>query len=164
MQNKKHQIGEKMRRSRRLTVLISALLSALLAVTLCLTACTGIDINDPTHQPQKEMCTVAFFENGGSVVAPITVEKGSKVTRPADPTRDGYTFGGWYQDMSFMLEWKFDTDTVTASTVMLYAKWTPIGGPIEPVDPVDPDTCAVVFVTNNGGTIPSQTVEYGKKV
>ncbi len=153
-----------MRRSRRMTGFISAILSVLLIATLCLTACGGININSPQQQPQKESCTVVFFENGGSTVAPATVEKGGKVAKPSDPTRDGYIFGGWYKDVNFKLEWKFDTDTVIASTTVLYAKWTSVGGAVDPVDPVDPDTCVVVFVVGNGGTIPSQTVEYGKKI
>ena len=50
------------------------------------------------------------------------------VTKPAtsnSPTRQGYTFGGWYKnaDCSDGQKWDFATDTVT-SNITLYAKWT----------------------------------------
>lgn len=39
---------------------------------------------------------VTFDSAGGSSVAAETVRWGEKATRPADPTREGYEFGGWY--------------------------------------------------------------------
>jgi uncharacterized protein YjdB len=39
--------------------------------------------------------TITFDSNGGSAVDPITADYGSELTRPADPTREGYTFAGW---------------------------------------------------------------------
>ena len=44
------------------------------------------------------------------------------VTKPADISIEGYTFGGWYKEMSFNNEWNFDSDVVKTDTV-LYAKW-----------------------------------------
>lgn len=68
--------------------------------------------------------TVTFNMNGhGTAIDPVTVGSGEKVTRPADPTATGYTFGGWYQEQTCENEWDFDADTVTAATT-LYAKWT----------------------------------------
>ena len=67
--------------------------------------------------------TVAFDTNGGSAVAPVTVDAGSTVTKPADPMKSGHNFGGWYKDSALQTPWNFDADTVTAKT-MLYAKWT----------------------------------------
>ncbi len=42
--------------------------------------------------------TVTFDSNGGSDVAKQTVTSGEKVNKPADPTREGYEFAGWYTD------------------------------------------------------------------
>ena len=44
---------------------------------------------------------------------------------PAEPTRTGHRFDGWYSDSTFAegSEWTFATSTVTAATT-LYAKWT----------------------------------------
>ena len=39
---------------------------------------------------------VTFDSAGGSAVAGQTVAWGEKAARPADPTREGYEFGGWY--------------------------------------------------------------------
>ena len=39
--------------------------------------------------------TVTFDSDGGTAVAAVTVKKGEKVSKPADPTKTGYTFKGW---------------------------------------------------------------------
>ena len=69
--------------------------------------------------------TVTFNTNGGSDVDSLSVDYGDIVTKPADPTRDGYTFAGWYSDESLATAWNFETDTVSKDTT-LYAKWTEI--------------------------------------
>ena len=69
-------------------------------------------------------CTVTFDMNGhGTAIDPATVNSGEKVTKPADPTATGYTFGGWYKEQACTTAWDFDTDTVSGATT-LYAKWT----------------------------------------
>ena len=40
-------------------------------------------------------CTVTFNANGGSSVAPLQVDYGQKIAKPAAPTRSGYEFKGW---------------------------------------------------------------------
>jgi uncharacterized repeat protein (TIGR02543 family) len=73
---------------------------------------------------QAQTYTVSFDSQGGSSVAPITnVVSGSTITKPADPTRANYTFGGWYKEAACTNAWNFITDTVTGS-ITLYAKWT----------------------------------------
>lgn len=67
--------------------------------------------------------TVTFNSNGGSEVASQTVEEGTTVTEPADPTKEDYTFGGWYKEDTLTTEWDFTNDTVSGNTT-LYAKWT----------------------------------------
>lgn len=67
--------------------------------------------------------TVTFDSQGGSAVDAQAVVSGGKVTKPSNPTRTGYTFGGWYKEAACTTAWDFDTDTVTAA-VTLYAKWT----------------------------------------
>lgn len=68
---------------------------------------------------------VEFNSMGGSAVQSQSVASGEKVTEPDAPTRDGFTFGGWYSDLGLTDAWTFDTDTV-ASNMMLYAKWTEV--------------------------------------
>lgn len=68
-----------------------------------------------------ESWRVAFDAQGGSYVAPRYVAKGKLVSEPAAPTRDGYTFLGWYTAEGE--KWDFAKDVVTAD-MTLYAKWS----------------------------------------
>ena len=83
-------------------------------------------------------CTVTFYPNGGSEVATDYVESGTPVARPADPTKDGYRFDGWYADPE--LSQLYDFSTPVTSSITLYAKWTanPSGG-TTPTDPGELD-------------------------
>lgn len=70
-----------------------------------------------------ESWTVAFNSNGGSVCdTKFVATADGKLVKPANPTRDGYTFGGWYADEACMQAYDFSTP-VTAD-LTLYAKWT----------------------------------------
>lgn len=68
---------------------------------------------------------VKFDTNGGSSVASKTATYLTTVSAPANPTRLGYGFGGWYKDKNCTSKWNFATDVVTAETT-LYAKWNPV--------------------------------------
>ena len=65
---------------------------------------------------------VTFIENGGSEVPDQIIVTGGKVLQPADPTKTGFVFGGWYKESTFVTQWNFGTDIVTMKK-MLYAKW-----------------------------------------
>ena len=70
-----------------------------------------------------ESWTVAFNSNGGSACdTKFVATTDGKLVKPADPTRDGYTFGGWYTDEACVQAYDFSTP-VTAD-LTLYAKWT----------------------------------------
>ena len=70
-----------------------------------------------------ESWTVAFNSNGGSACdTKFVATADDKLVKPADPTRDGYTFGGWYTDEACTQAYDFSTP-VTAD-LTLYAKWT----------------------------------------
>ena len=66
--------------------------------------------------------SVTFDANGGTAVVQQLVTKGEKASEPTAPTREGYTFAGWYSDSDLTSEFSFDT-AITAS-ITLYAKWT----------------------------------------
>lgn len=77
--------------------------------------------SDPTFY------TVDFDMQGhGTAPENQSIADGGKVTKPAAPTADGYTFGGWYKESDCLNAWNFSTDTVTTATT-LYAKWTAAG-------------------------------------
>lgn len=65
---------------------------------------------------------VTFDTKGGSTVPVENVLNGQKATKPADPTRAGYTFGGWYIEETCTNPYEFTTPVQNALT--LYAKWT----------------------------------------
>lgn len=64
--------------------------------------------------------TVAFESNGGSDV-PGQIRANAAATKPANPTRSGYVFAGWYTDEACTAAYDF-TKPVT-DNITLYAKW-----------------------------------------
>ena len=67
--------------------------------------------------------TVRFDTQGGSSVAEQKVEYDKLVTEPEAPTREGYTFAGWYKEAACQNQWNFDEDKMPAKDMTLYAKW-----------------------------------------
>ncbi|MBS7528124.1 InlB B-repeat-containing protein, partial [Fusibacter paucivorans] len=91
---------------------------------------------------------VNYAANGGSIVDSESVATGASITKPSDPTRTGYTFGGWYtDDNTFASAWDFDNDTMPASDLSLYAKWT-----ISAYD--------VTYNSNGGSSVTGEAVNY----
>lgn len=78
--------------------------------------------------------TVSFDSKGGSDVASQAIVDGQTVVKPADPTRGGYTFTGWYSDESCTTSYDF-ANAVTAD-ITLYAKWDLNTTPVVPGDTV----------------------------
>lgn len=104
----------------------------LLASFLCLTAALGTvgmatsckkdNEKDPIVDPQK--FTVTFDSNGGSAVKSVEVENDKTVAKPTDPTREGYTFAGWFTAKDGGTLFDFTTKITAATT--LYAHWTAV--------------------------------------
>ncbi len=65
--------------------------------------------------------TVRFNTNNGSEVQPQKVLTGQKATKPADPTKEGKKFAGWYTSWDYKVE--FDFDQPIRGDVTAYAKW-----------------------------------------
>ena len=94
--------------------------------------------------------TVTFDVDGGTPAPEAQkVEHGNKVSKPTDPTKEGYTFANWFNKDTDTL-WDFDTNTVSKN-ITLYAKWTI-------------KTFTVRFDAKDGTPVPSdQSVNYGNK-
>jgi len=94
-----------------------------LAIAFSLMAC-----QNPSGTDTKQVTstyTVNFDSDGGSSVASVAgVASGSTVIIPADPTKTGYSFGGWYADLALTQYWDFESSKVTADTT-LHANWIP---------------------------------------
>lgn len=82
-----------------------------LACALFITACSC-----------SKKFTVEFDSNGGTRVESQTVSKGETVSKPKNPTREGYTFNGWYLDIETNEEYDFDSEVT--EDIILTAKWT----------------------------------------
>lgn len=77
--------------------------------------------------------TVRFDSLGGSAVASVEANAGSTIAAPANPTRENYSFTGWYKNAACTEIWDFSTDKVNADTT-LYAGWTGEDGKILAVE------------------------------
>ncbi len=75
-----------------------------------------------TPSTPTEEHTVTFHPANGQDNFTQTVADGNKVSQPADPTQDGYTFNGWYTDSAHTNAYDFDTPV--NKDIDLYAKWT----------------------------------------
>ncbi len=64
---------------------------------------------------------VKFDAQGGSSVNGQTPASGSTVSKPTDPTREGYTFAGWYTDEACTKA--YDFSVAVTDDMTLYAKW-----------------------------------------
>jgi len=74
---------------------------------------------------KKVYYKVVFNTNDGSPVAEVTVLNGKSVAKPADTTKDGNVFLGWYADEALTTVFDFETSVITADTTV-YAKWAPV--------------------------------------
>ena len=112
----------------------------------------GWDKEIPETMPTENMTVKAQWEinqyaitfdtNGGSEIAPITQDYGTKITAPADPTRKGYTFKGWDKEIP---------ETMPAENMTVKAQW-------------EINQYAITFDTNGGSEIAPITQDYGTKI
>ncbi|WP_433938651.1 tail fiber protein [Paenibacillus lautus] len=72
--------------------------------------------------------TVTFDSNGGSPVADEVVPHHTAATKPVDPVKSGYAFGGWYTDQA--LQFPFDFATPIQADLTLFAKWIDADAPV----------------------------------
>ena len=86
--------------------------------------------------------TIAFDTNGGSEIAPITQDYGTKITAPDNPTRKGYTFKGWDKEIP---------KTMPAENITVKAQW-------------EINQYTIAFDTNGGSEIAPITQDYGTEI
>jgi uncharacterized repeat protein (TIGR02543 family) len=86
--------------------------------------------------------TITFDTNGGSEIAPITQDYGTKITAPANPTRKGYTFKGWDKEIPKIMP---------AENITVKAQW-------------EINQYTITFDTNGGSEIAPITQDYGTKI
>ena len=86
--------------------------------------------------------TITFDTNGGSEIAPITQDYGTKITAPDNPTRKGYTFKGWDKEIP---------ETMPAENITVKAQW-------------GINQYTITFDTNGGNEIAPITQDYGTAI
>ena len=86
--------------------------------------------------------TITFDTNGGSEIASITQDYGTKITAPDNPTRKGYTFKGWDKEIP---------ETMPAGNITVKAQW-------------EINQYTITFDTNGGSEIAPITQDYGTEI
>ena len=129
-------------------------------------------VNDITliakwEEVKADEVTITFNSNGGSSVANKVIKKGEKVSKPANPTRTGYTFNGWYLDNK-----SFNFNTSIEKDITLTAKWTKnqtsssnnnSSQSQTPSKPQEVKKYTVTFNSNGGSSVATQTIVAGGK-
>lgn len=83
--------------------------------------------------PEVLKVTVTFDSNQGTAVDSQLVAVGDKVAKPADPTKKGYTFSGWFTDKDCTKAYDFDAAVDnTQPEFTLYAGWKAAPATVEP--------------------------------
>ena len=101
-----------------------------------------IETESESETESKITSKVTFDSNGGSLVEEQVVENNSRITLPKSPTKEGYTFDGWYVGDE---KWSFIRDLVLGD-ITLSAKWIA-------------NENAIIFNANGGtGTMPNMTI------
>ena len=115
-------------------------------------SCKPVENDNNTNENQKVTYTVTFDSKGGSAVTTATVEENGKVTKPADPTKDGYTFKGWLLNGV-----SYDFNKEVTENITLVASWE------ENTTQADV-TYTVTFDSNGGSNVTAVTVKENTKV
>ena len=95
-----------------------------------------------------EYVTVTFDSDGGSTVDKVTLEKGSQLTLPANPTREGYSFDKWVDESGNTVE----TGIVVENDMTIKAVWIK-KQPSAPSTPSTPSTVAVSSISLNKSSL-----------
>ena len=91
--------------------------------------------------------TITFDTDGGSAIAAITQNYGTAITAPANPTKEGHTFGGWTKNGAAASV----PATMPAEDITLVATWTV-------------NSYTITFDTDGGSSISPITQNYGTAI
>ncbi len=96
----------------------------------------------------KKVNEVIFDTDEGSTIDSVVIENDKKVTKPSDPTKEGFKFLGWFTTADG--DTLFDFDSAITADTTIYAQWV--------------EANEVIFNTDNGSDNESVLVENDSKV
>ena len=102
--------------------------------------------------PPEPLCTVDFIADGG-VPQPLRqiLMYGRKIAKPADISKTGFIFAGWFSEDSFTYAWNFEEYCIF-NNITLYAKWEQV---------IETSGFTVAFNSNGGSGVDEQTISLG---
>jgi uncharacterized repeat protein (TIGR02543 family) len=126
------------------------ILSLFFSSVIALSSCTA---------PVK--VTLEFNSNGGTTIAPLTLDHGETITIPSNPSKEGFNFGGWYWDNNvfqdpFTINSIWDRPIVDRYVV--FAKWATDDSVVLP------GSLTITFNSNGGTPVSSVNVQKGNTV
>ena len=98
--------------------------------------------------PEEKKYTVTFNTDGGSEITSKEINEGEKVTKPADPTKEGYKFVKWQLNGE-----DYDFEKIVTGDIELKAVWERVTVKY-----------TVTFNTDGGSEITSKEINEGEKV
>ncbi len=96
-------------KQKRIILIVLGIIIVLLILLLALRGCGAKEFE------------ITFDTNGGSNISNLTIKKEGKITKPEDPTKEGYIFEGWYYDGK-----EFDFNTEVTEDMKLEARWSKV--------------------------------------
>lgn len=106
----------------------------------------------------KTHYVVTFMTLPGNVFKTESVAENDLIPRVSNPTRNGYTFSGWYLENTF---WDFDSMKMPARNITLLARWIPITSSSSIItsssNPTTPDSSSSSPPSNSSPTVSSSS-------
>ncbi len=99
----------------KLNIPVKALDAVIVICIAVIVFFVALELRDPGF-------TITFDSRGGSDVAAQNQMYGTLLNVPEPPTREGYTFTGWYTDYACDNLWQVEKDTIQ-DDMTLYAGW-----------------------------------------
>jgi len=100
------------------------------------------------HKEKNEICLIQFDSNGGSSVSEQKIECGNYLNEPKEPTKDSFTFNGWYLNNK-----KFNFNKKINDNIILVAHWNKNS---------EINTVFIYFDSNGGTKVEEIEIEEGK--
>lgn len=116
-------------------------------------------IPEDITEPEITYYIVTFDADGGSKVESAKVKEGDAVTAPKDPTKEGFTFEGWYNGKV-----KYDFKKAVTKDITLKAQWKEVEPPEEEPPAEESTTWKVTFNSDGGSAVAPIEVTKGEKI